>query len=177
MVSSAALSCPGAKEGGDASPVGEFTHYRSRREGTGQVYRHKHTQKSSWYVCGKKAHCGRLARRADEEDPLTVARSTTNKLFGKVWFQASAGTKVRKCKPICFCYSIYCLYTVHNNTFISIFNLKEKKYWKEDVCKSSHCFLSKTHSQMQLFKKLENSIEMAKTVTLENIWRERKHWW
>lgn len=47
VVSSAALSFPGATEGGGASPVGEFTHYRSRREGAGRVYRRRHTQKSS----------------------------------------------------------------------------------------------------------------------------------
>lgn len=84
MVSSAALSCPGAMEGGDASPVAEFTYYRISREG---VDANTHREKSSSPCVERKAQC-----RADDEDSLTVARSIRNKFFGNVCLQASVAT-------------------------------------------------------------------------------------
>lgn len=44
VVGPTALSRPGATEGGDASPDGQFTHYRSKREDT---HTHTHTQSLS----------------------------------------------------------------------------------------------------------------------------------
>lgn len=138
MVSLAALSCPGAMEGGDASRVGEFTHYRTRVEGIVQVYRHTYS-----YIF--------LAHRADDEDPLTSPRFTTNKLPGCISFQVLEGTKKRIQTPICHLHCLFCLVcTIHSNTWV--FDLKEEEIWMyyESGCCTFHL---KTHLQIQLFNK------------------------
>lgn len=84
MVSSAALSCPGATKGGGwgggASPVWEFGHYRSRREGPViSVWKEKLS------VAGLHAE---LVKKIQVHPP-----PPTSRLEMFVCFQASAGSK------------------------------------------------------------------------------------
>lgn len=68
VVSSAALSFPGAMEGGDASPVAEFTHYRIRREGVDTTH--------SLLCVERRAQC-----RADDEDSHTPSPINPLEMF------------------------------------------------------------------------------------------------
>lgn len=100
---------------------------RPSRGSTGRACRHKHTEKSSELCVGRKlgvadSHAELVMKT------LTVARSTTNKLPGNVCFQASAGTK-KDAQTNIFLLQRAVLCTEHNNTYISVFDLKERKSW------------------------------------------------